>query len=131
MSPSLNPAPMGLGAIMDTLESTEPDLEIEIENPDRVTLADGSVEITLIPEPTKGEDFGDNLAEFMDEGELTALAGDLLALVDADINSRKDWVDAYVKGLEVLGMKYDERTEPWSGACGVYSIFSITGYESF
>ena len=121
MSPSLTPAPMGLGAIMDTLENTEPDLEIEIENPDRVTLADGSVEITLIPEPTKGEDFGDNLAEFMDEGELTTLAGDLLALVDADINSRKDWVDAYVKGLEVLGMKYDERTEPWSGACGVYS----------
>ena len=121
MSPSLTPAPMGLGAIMDTLENTEPDLEIEIENPDRVTLSDGSVEITLIPEPTKGEDFGDNLAEFMDEGELTTLAGDLLALVDADINSRKDWVDAYVKGLEVLGMKYDERTEPWSGACGVYS----------
>jgi hypothetical protein len=57
----------------------------------------------------------------MDEKDLTSISSELIALVDADIASRKDWVDAYVKGLEVLGMKYDERTEPWSGACGVYS----------
>ena len=65
--------------------------------------------------------FGANLAEKMDEGELSKLSGELIELVEADINSRKDWVDAFVKGLEVLGMKYEERTEPWNGACGVYS----------
>ena len=114
---SLYQAPEG----MDALEGIEPDLEIEIVDPEMVTLRDGSVEITIIPEDEGPEDFGANLAEFMDERELTQLAGELIGLVDADINSRKDWVEAYVKGLEVLGMKYDERTEPWTGACGVYS----------
>ena len=114
---SLYQAPEG----MDALEGIEPDLEIEIVDPEMVTMRDGSVEITLIPEDEGPEDFGANLAEFMDERELTQLAGELVGLVDADINSRKDWVEAYVKGLEVLGMKYDERTEPWTGACGVYS----------
>jgi hypothetical protein len=96
-------------------------LEIEIVDPEMVTMSDGSVEITLIPDANTGDEFGANLAEEMDEKDLTTLSGELLALVDADIAARKDWVDAYVKGLEVLGMKYDERTEPWSGACGVYS----------
>ena len=114
---SLYAAPMGL----DALENTEPDLEIEIVDPEMVTMSDGSVEITILPDGESPEDFGANLAEFMDERELVQLAGDLVGLVEADINSRKDWVDAYVKGLEVLGMKYDERTEPWTGACGVYS----------
>lgn len=114
---SLYQAPEG----MDPLEGIEPDLEIEIVDPEMVTMRDGSVEITIIPEDMGPEDFGANLAEFMDERELTQLAGELVGLVDADINSRKDWVEAYVKGLEVLGMKYDERTEPWTGACGVYS----------
>jgi hypothetical protein len=110
-------APVGLG-----LGSMEPDLEIEIENPDAVTLSDGSMEITLEAgdEKEKGE-FGANLAEEMDDGELASLASDLLELVDADIASRKDWTETYVKGLEVLGTKYEERTEPWNGACGVYS----------
>jgi hypothetical protein len=57
----------------------------------------------------------------MDEGELQSIASELVSLVDADINSRKDWTEMFVKGLEVLGMKYEERTEPWNGACGVYS----------
>ena len=114
---SLYQAPMG----MDPLEGVQPDLEIEIVDPEMVTMSDGSVEITILPDGESPEDFGANLAEFMDERELVQLAGDLVGLVEADINSRKDWVDAYVKGLEVLGMKYDERTEPWTGACGVYS----------
>jgi len=110
-------APMGLG-----MDSMEPDLEIEIENPDAVTLSDGSMEITIEPgsDREKGA-FGANLAEEMDDGELASLASDLLELVDADIASRKDWTETYVKGLEVLGTKYEERTEPWNGACGVYS----------
>jgi len=124
MSPSLYAAPLGLDSIVpdkfDTGEGPAA-LEIEIENPDQVTLSDGSVEVTLIPDAEEGESFDSNLAEYMEEKDLAMLSSELIALVDADIASRKDWVDAYVKGLEVLGMKYDERTEPWSGACGVYS----------
>ena len=117
MDKGMYAAPIGLG-----MESMEPDLEIEIENPDAVTLSDGSMEITLEPGDEKQDgEFGANLAEEMDEGELANLASDLLELVDADISSRKDWTETYVKGLEVLGTKYEERTEPWNGACGVYS----------
>jgi hypothetical protein len=104
-----------------TLMGDEPAIEIEIENPDAVSLRTGDVEITLEEGPETAEEFDANLAEFMDESDLQTLASDLIALVDADINSRKDWAEAYVKGLEVLGMKYEERTEPWNGACGVYS----------
>ena len=117
MDKGIYAAPVGL-----ELDSMEPDLEIEIDNPDAVTLSDGSMEITLEPEDDKEKGkFGANLAEEMDEGELANLASDLLELVDADISSRKDWTETYVKGLEVLGTKYEERTEPWNGACGVYS----------
>ena len=103
------------------LMSDEPALEIEVENPESMTIGMGGMEITLGEEPEIAEDFDANLAEYMDEGELQSLAGELVALVDADINSRKDWSEMYVKGLEVLGMKYEERAEPWMGACGVYS----------
>jgi hypothetical protein len=71
--------------------------------------------------PEDEPDFDANLAEFMDEGELEKLGSDLVGEVESDISSRKDWVDMYVRGLEVLGMKYEERTEPWTGACGVFS----------
>jgi hypothetical protein len=108
--------PMDMGIMTE-----EPVLEIEIENPDDVKIGIDGVEIDLMPEPLMAEEFDANLAEYMDDGELQTLASDLLSLVDADINSRKDWSDMFVKGLEVLGMKYEERTEPWNGACGVYS----------
>lgn len=115
----------GIYAAPTGLDSAPGDeLEIEIVNPERVTLDDGSVEIILEP---GGEDddteagFDANLAEHLDEGLLTELATELVSLVEADINSRKDWADTYVKGLEVLGLKYEERTEPWQDACGVYS----------
>ena len=103
------------------LMGDEPAIEIEIENPEGVTLRTGDVEISLEDEPQTAEQFDANLAEYMDESELQSLASDLVDLVDADINSRKDWTEMFVKGLEVLGMKYEERTEPWNGACGVYS----------
>ncbi len=99
----------------------EPMVEIEIEDPESVKIGIGGVEIELEPGRETAEDFDANLAEYMDEGDLQGLASDLIGLVDADINSRKDWADMYVKGLEVLGMKYEERAEPWLGACGVYS----------
>jgi hypothetical protein len=117
MSPGLYTAPMGIAdAAMD-----EAPLEIEIVNPDSVTLSDGSMEITLEPEAESDDDFAANLADKIDPSELTALASELMGLVDADITARKDWADMYVKGLEVLGFKYEERTDPWEGACGVYS----------
>lgn len=116
---SLYQAPVGLDALAN-LE--EPALEIEIDNPERVTLDDGSVEITLIPDTgADGTEFDANLAEHMDSGELQSLASELIAQVDADIASRKDWAETFVKGLEVLGMKVEERTEPWEGACNVHS----------
>lgn len=111
---ALNPMDMGLMGDM-------PAIEIEIENPDAVNIGIDGVEIELSPEPKTAEDFDANLAEYMDDGELQSIASELVALVDADINSRKDWTEMFVKGLEVLGMKYEERTEPWNGACGVYS----------
>ena len=119
MFSSISQAPLGL---QDEDGPDVPDLEIEIDNPEAVSLSDGSMEITLIPEDSAtSDDFDANLAEEMDQGDLQMVASDLLELIDADISSRKDWVEAYVKGLEVLGMKYEERTEPWLGACGVFS----------
>jgi hypothetical protein len=98
-------------------------LEIEIVDPEMVTLSDGSMEITLIPDANEVDlmAFDANLAEALDDNELQGLAQDLIGLIDADTDSRKDWADTFVKGLDVLGFKYEERTDPWDGACGVYS----------
>jgi len=107
---SLNQAPIGLS--FDSLEVEEgPDIEIEID------ISDGD---DAEPEEEQESDFNDNLAEDLDEGVLTELAGDLLGEFDEDISSRKDWIQTYVDGLELLGMKIDDRTEPWPGACGVH-----------
>ena len=104
-------------------QGAEVDLEIEIVDPKMVTLDDGSVEITLVPDSGTGEDgeFDANLAEDMEEDELRKLADEVTGLVDADVDSRKDWADTFVKGLDVLGFKHEERSDPWEGACGVYS----------
>jgi hypothetical protein len=96
-------------------------IEIEIVNPESVSIGMDGLEIEIEPGQESAEDFDANLADYMSESELSTLATDLIGEVDADIGSRKDWVDMYVKGLEVLGMKYEERTEPWNGACGVFS----------
>ena len=113
-------APMGFEEDDEFLEGG---LEIEIVDPERVTLDDGSVEITLVPGKESGEDdeFDANLAEDMEEGALGKLADEIIGMVDADTDSRKDWADTFVKGLDVLGFKYEERTDPWDGACGVFS----------
>ena len=114
-------APSGIEEEVEGEEGDQ-ELEIEIVDPEMVTLDDGSVEITIVPGEMKGETgFGDNLAEDMEEDELEELSGNLLGLVDADVQSRKEWAAAYVKGLDVLGFKTEERTSPWEGACGVYS----------
>ena len=117
----ISKAPEGIDVELPE-EMPQPDLEIEVVNPDMVTLDDGSVEITLIPgtEPTDMP-FEGNLAEVMEENDLARLSEDLIGLIDSDIDSRKDWADTFVDGLDVLGFRYEERTDPWEGACGVYS----------
>ena len=110
-------APMGMDKEPTLADAA---LSIEIENPDSVTLDDGSMEITITPGKETDDEFNANLAEDLDEGQLTELSGDLIGEYDADINSRKDWLTTYVDGLELLGLKVEDRTEPWPGACNVY-----------
>ncbi len=115
---ALYAAPQGI----DSLSTEEAPIEIEIVNPEGVSIGIDGVEIDLMPESGGGEEeFDSNLADYMDDSELQKIAGDIMELVEADINSRKDWVDTYVKGLDVLGLRYDNVTEPWDGACGVFS----------
>ena len=116
IAPALYPAPLGLDAAMD--EPTE--VEIEIEDPESVTIATDGVEITLEHEPEYPTDHDANLAEYIDERELSTIASDLLDDYETDQSSRKEWVDTYVDGLKLLGLKYEDRTEPWPGACGVF-----------
>ena len=104
---SLSQAPMGIESLMD-----EPDIEIEIELPDEEGFEE-EVESPAIS-------FEGNLADEMSEGELQILAQELLSDYQDDIDSRKDWMQTYVDGLELLGLKIEERSEPWEGACGVY-----------
>ncbi len=116
-------APLGMDENLTDIEEMEiPEVEIEIVDPAAVTLSDGSMEVTIIP-GTEADftEFGANLAEIMDERDLAALSDDLMEQVQTDIDSRKDWADTFVKGLDVLGFKYEERTNPWEGACGVFS----------
>jgi hypothetical protein len=112
----LSQAPQGL----QELAADQSALAIEIENPDSVTLDDGSMEITITPGKEVDDEFNINLAEELDEGALTQLSGDLIGEYDADVASRKDWLTTYVDGLELLGLKVEDRTEPWPGACNVY-----------
>jgi hypothetical protein len=97
----------------------EPDIEIEIEDPERVSIEAGGIKIEIEPDEN-GDDFNANLAEEMDEDELTELCNDLIGEFEEDTSSRKDWMQTYVDGLELLGMKIEDRTEPWPGACGVH-----------
>jgi hypothetical protein len=113
---ALNQAPLGLS---EMVEDMEPAIEIEIEDPESVSIKAGDLEIVLEKEDMDDE-FNENLAENLEDDILTELAGDLLGEFQSDIDSRKDWVQTYVDGLELLGLKIEERTEPWPGACGVY-----------
>jgi hypothetical protein len=116
---SLYAAPQGLEEIA-AMDAATPAIEIEIEDPEKVTLGvDGMPILEIEAEDESGEDFNANLAEHMGEDELELLAQQLTGEFDEDIASRKDWIQTYVDGLELLGMKIEERAEPWEGACGV------------
>jgi hypothetical protein len=108
-------APQGL----DQISEVEDPIEIEIEDPESVSISQGEFTLEIAKADIEDE-FDKNLAEDMDERELTELAGNLIGDYESDIDSRKDWIKTYVDGLELLGMKLEERTEPWPGACGVY-----------
>jgi len=114
---SLYAAPQGLDSFMG---EEDPMIEIQVENPESMSIGIDGMEIELTPGQETDDDFNANLAESMDEQELQSLASELLGDFDADIASRKDWMQTYVDGLELLGMKIEERSEPWEGACGVY-----------
>ena len=112
---SLTQAPMGMPSDFDAGS----EIEIEIEDPESVKLGLGGLEIVIEKEKEEDE-FNDNLAEKMDPKDLATLAEDLCSDFEDDISSRKDWMQTYVDGLDLLGLKVEDRTEPWPGACGVY-----------
>ena len=111
---SLYQAPQGMPADAEG----DPDIEIEIENPDAVHIGLDGMEIDI--EPEGDPDFDVNLAEEMDEGELESLGAELSGDIDNDLNSRADWEKMYKDGITLLGLKFEERVEPWDGACGVF-----------
>ena len=104
---------------MESLAQDEEAIEIEIIDPEAVNISVGDLEISMMPGEDE-DDFGKNLAEDMDDGALSALAGELSGDIDNDKGSRKDWEKAYTEGLKLMGLQYEERTEPWNGACGVF-----------
>jgi hypothetical protein len=113
MEKGLYAAPEGIEALAD-----QPDMEIEIVNPEEVHIAIDGMEIDIMP--AEESDFDMNLAEEMPESVLGSLAAELTSDYEEDVSSRKDWIQTYVDGLELLGLKIETRSEPWEGACGVY-----------
>ena len=114
MEKGLYQAPIGMGQ-----EDASP-IEIEIDDPEAVHIGLGDLEIDLKPQKPTAEDFDANLADFMEDKDLAMLSSDLTDDFDKDTQDRRDWIKTYVDGLKLLGLKYEERTEPWQGACGVF-----------
>jgi hypothetical protein len=109
ISKSVNPAPLGLDAIDQEEDPNLEPLEIEIEDPESVTIRQGDEELKI--EPTdEYEGFADNLADEIPDSVLDSLASDLLADFESDVSARKDWVQTYVDGLELLGLKMEDRS---------------------
>jgi len=115
----LSQAPQGLTEKDLASMLGEPDLEIEIEDPEEVSIKMGGLEIEIDPDEMD-DGFNDNLAEEMDDNLLQNLASDLIEEYEGDLSARRDWLDTYVDGLELLGLKIEDRSEPWEGACNVF-----------
>ena len=109
-------APAGLEEMAEDEEA----IEIEIVDPEKVTIGIGGTELVIDPDRMEDDEFNKNLAEDLNEQYLAELSSDLLEDFSNDVNSRKDWLETYVDGLELLGLKIEERSEPWEGACAVY-----------
>jgi hypothetical protein len=117
ISKGLYAAPQGLEEL---IPQGAPDIEIEIEDPEEVNIGLDGIEINLKPEKETADTFDANLAEYMDDSALQSLGMELVEDFDKDIQDRRDWIKTYVDGLKLLGLNYEERTEPWQGACGVF-----------
>jgi hypothetical protein len=129
MTPSLIPE------MMDDFEDEEV-LEIEVVNPDAITIEedDGSVTVIMDPDMQEdiiGPDHNSNFAEFLDEDELDSIGSELVDQFNSDRESRKDWARVYMKGLDLLGLKIEDRDQPWPGACGVYHPVLIEAVVRF
>ena len=110
-------------ADFDVEETNE--VEIQVVNPEAVSIESDGEEVIIdftgeFTEELVGPDHDANLAEYIEDDELGALASELVDDFVADRQSRKDWARSYVKGLDLLGMKIEERTQPWAGAAGVF-----------
>jgi hypothetical protein len=114
MDKGLYAAPLGLEEEMDA------PIEIEIEDPESVSIGIGGLQITMEPEEENSDTFDVNLAEYMDDSDIKSLSSDLIDDFEKDTRDRRDWMQTYVEGLKLLGLRYEERTEPWQGACGVF-----------
>jgi len=112
---SLYQAPVGIEELAEELPEAE--IEIEIVDPEAVSISMGDMEIEITNEEPE---FDQNLAEVIDPAELDSLSGELIDSIKGDIDARKDWEETYKNGLTLMGLKYEERTEPWDGACGVF-----------
>lgn len=113
---SLYEAPMGMTELEDPY--SEP-ITVEIEDPEAVRIGIDGMEIEIEPGEGNAEEFDANLAEFLDDGVLASIASELQDAYSTDLSARKDWEDTYYEGINLLGLKIEDRTEPWEGACGV------------
>ena len=116
---------MAIDRLAQPFEATEgEELEIVIENPESVGVFDEEGGMVIDFDPNAPELMGvqhdSNLAEFMGDGDLDALASELVAQFESDRQSRADWEDSYIRGLDLLGLKFEDRSTPWEGACGVF-----------
>jgi hypothetical protein len=118
---SLSQAPMGIDQLDPAEMGDEPAMEIMIEDPEAVEIGiDGEPLLRIEQTEDEEDEFDENLAEKISDQALSMLASDLTSDFESDVSSRKDWIQTYVDGLELLGLKIEERAEPWEGACGVY-----------
>ena len=105
-------------------QEPEEELDIIVENPDSVSMEteDGGLIIDFDPSSAKRgqSEFNSNLTEYLDDDELDKLGSKLIQDYNGDKDSRTEWAETYTKGLDQLGLKIEERTAPWAGACGVF-----------
>jgi hypothetical protein len=113
-------APKGLDDMMKEMANMEPDVEIEIEDPEEVSIKMGGLELEFSKDEMEDDEFNKNLAEEIEDDDLAKLADELLEDYEGDLTARRDWLDTYVEGLDLLGLKLEDRSEPWEGACNVY-----------
>ena len=113
---ALYQAPEGI----DDAAADESAIEIEVVDPEAVKIGIGGMELEIVPGEGDEGGFDENLADSMDESAMQSMSSDLVSEIDNDKAGRKDWEKAYTEGLKLLGLQYEERTEPWNGACGVF-----------